>query len=90
MDFELTTATGKTYPAHRCYISDMDGVLNIGIADISLGEAASVFSLASETEHLSCEHLESHEVQEFYGYTSLTLITVQSNINGVYIVLRKP
>ena len=90
MWLEITTKTGKKFSAQRCYVSDLDGVLNIGLVDASMSEAAIVFGDPNETEEITCYNPESEETFHHNGYTFLTLMTYESRLNGAYLVLRKP
>ncbi len=84
----ITTVTGKKFAAHRCYISAVDGVLNIGLVDTSMYDAVSIFGQDEETETIVCYNPETDEETQYTGYTYLSLATVDDS--GVYIVLRKP
>ena len=88
----VTTKTGKTFVAQRCYISDIDGVLNIGLRDETMVNVVPIFGNPEETETITCFNDEDENENEkvFIGYTYLTMAVYDGNINGVYVVLRKP
>ena len=86
---KIVTATGKEFRVQRCYISDLDGVLNIGVYDTTIPDAAVVFGNPAETSRIVRVDEDDGSIVEFDGYVFISLIVSDSALNGVYIVLHK-
>lgn len=86
---KIITATGKEYQVQRCYVSDMDGVLNIGVYNITIPDAAVLFGNPGETSKIVCVDEDADSIVEYDGYIYLSLIVAESSLNGVYVVLHK-